>query len=154
GLRVRCWHGGDHLTPVLCLPGLVRTAEDFDIVAPLFSPGRRVVSLDYAGRGRSGRSSDIMRYGAHACVRDVLDVCAALHLRECAIVGTSFGGLLAMALATARPGMVKGVVLNDVGPDIGSVGADFVRDFVGLDPALDSLDACAAFLRERLPPLS
>jgi pimeloyl-ACP methyl ester carboxylesterase len=154
GLRVRQWDGGDRLPPVLCLPGLVRTAEDFDIIAPLFGEGRRVVSLDYAGRGRSARSPNVARYAPQACLRDVLDVCAALHLRRCAIVGTSFGGILAMALAAARPAMIAGVVLNDVGPDIGSVGADFVRDFVGLDPALESLDACAAFLRERLPPLS
>jgi pimeloyl-ACP methyl ester carboxylesterase len=132
----------------------VRTAADFDTVAPLFAEGRTVVSLDYAGRGGSGRSSNVMRYGPEACVRDVLDVCAALHLHHVAIVGTSFGGLLAMGLAVARPALVRGVVLNDVGPDIGTVGADFVRDFVGLDPALESLDACVAFLKERLPPLS
>jgi pimeloyl-ACP methyl ester carboxylesterase len=153
-LCVRVWDGGDRLPPVLCLPGLVRTGADFDTVAPLFASGRRVVSLDYAGRGSSGRSSDVVRYGPEACVRDVLDVCAALHLHHLAIVGTSFGGLLAMGLAAARPALVRGVVLNDVGPDIGTVGADFVRDFVGLDPALESLDACVTFLKERLPPLS
>ena len=69
-------------------------------------------------------------------------------------VGTSFGGLLAMGLATARPAMLRGVLLNDVGPEIGTAGAEFVRDFVGLDPALESLDACVTFLQQRLPPLS
>ncbi len=153
-LHVRVWDGGDRLAPVLCLPGLVRTSGDFDAVAPLFVEGRRVVSLDYAGRGGSGRSSDVMRYGPEACLRDVLDVCAALHLGRVTLVGTSFGGLLAMGLATARPAMLRGVVLNDVGPEIGSDGAVFVRAFVGLDPALESLDACVTFLRQRLPPLS
>ena len=46
------------------------------------------------------------------------------------------------------------MVLNDIGPDIGAEGADFVRDFVGHDPALESLDACVAFLRTNLPPMS
>ena len=153
-LRVQIWDGGYRLPPVLCLPGLVRTAADFDTVAPLFGAGRTVVALDYAGRGGSGRSSDVMRYGPEACLRDVMDVCAALHLHHVTIIGTSFGGLLAMALAAARPALVRGVVLNDVGPDIGSAGAEFVHDFVGLDPALPSLDACVAFLKQRLPPLS
>jgi pimeloyl-ACP methyl ester carboxylesterase len=153
-LRVRLWDGGDRLPPILCLPGLVRTSGDFEVVAPAWADGRRVVSLDYAGRGGSGRTSDIVRYGPEACVRDVLDVCAALHLHHVTIVGTSFGGLLAMGLAAARPAMVSGVVLNDVGPEIGTAGADFVREFVALDPALESLDACVAFLRRRLPPLS
>jgi pimeloyl-ACP methyl ester carboxylesterase len=140
--------------PVLCLPGLVRTSGDFDVVAPLWADHGRVVSLDYAGRGGSGRSSDIGRYSPEACVRDVLDTCAALHLRRVTIVGTSFGGLLAMGLATARPAMVLGVVLNDVGPEIGPAGADFVREFVARDPALESLDACVTFLKQHLPPLS
>lgn len=153
-LRVRIWDGGHRLPPVLCLPGLVRTGADFDTVVPLFGDGRMVVTLDYTGRGGSGRSSDVMRYAPEACLRDVLDVCAALHLHHVAIIGTSFGGLLAMGLAAARPALLRGVVLNDVGPEVGSAGANFVRDFVGLDPALPSLDACVTFLQQRLPPLS
>jgi pimeloyl-ACP methyl ester carboxylesterase len=153
-LCVRIWDGGHRLPPVLCLPGLVRTGADFDTVVPLFGVGRTVVALDYPGRGGSGRSSDVMRYGPEACLRDVLDVCAALHLHHVTIIGTSFGGLLAMGLAATRPGLLRGVVLNDVGPDIGSAGAEFVRDFVALDPALPGLDACVMFLKQRLPPLS
>jgi pimeloyl-ACP methyl ester carboxylesterase len=153
-LCVRIWDGGHRLRPVLCLPGLVRTGADFDTVAPLFCDGRTVVALDFAGRGGSGRSSDVSRYAPEACLRDVLDVCAALHLHHVTIIGTSFGGLLAMGLAAARPALVRGVVLNDVGPDIGSAGAEFVRDFVASDPALPSLEACVAFLKQRLPPLS
>jgi pimeloyl-ACP methyl ester carboxylesterase len=132
----------------------VRTAGDFDTVVPLFGEGRRVVSIDYAGRGGSGRSRDVTRYGPEACARDVLDVCSALHLHSVMIVGTSFGGLLAMGLATARPTLLRGVVLNDVGPEIGAAGAEFVRGFVALDPALESVDACVAFLKQSLPPLS
>ncbi len=59
-----------------------------------------------------------------------------------------------MGLAAARPNLVRAVVLNDIGPDIGSEGADFVRDFVGDDPALESLEACVTFLRTKLPPMS
>jgi pimeloyl-ACP methyl ester carboxylesterase len=153
-LRVRLWDGGDRLAPILCLPGLVRTSGDFDVVAQVWADGRRVVSLDYAGRGGSGRSPDIMRYAPEACLRDVLDVCAALHLHHVTIVGTSFGGLLAMGIAAARPALLRGVVLNDVGPEIGTTGAAFVRGFVALDPALPSLEACVTFLKQQLPPLS
>jgi pimeloyl-ACP methyl ester carboxylesterase len=83
-----------------------------------------------------------------------MDACAALHIHQAVVIGTSFGGLLSMGLAAVRPGLIRAVVLNDIGPDIGSEGADYVRDFVGLDPALDSLEACVAFLRANLPPLS
>jgi pimeloyl-ACP methyl ester carboxylesterase len=153
-LAIRVWDGGDRASPVLCLPGLVRTGADFAAIVPYVGPGRRVVSLDYPGRGASGRAADIARYAPEACLRDVMDVCAALHLHQVTVIGTSFGGLLAMGIAAARPALLRAVVLNDVGPEIADEGADFVRDFVGRDPALDSPDACVTFLRERLPPLS
>jgi hypothetical protein len=49
---------------------------------------------------------------------------------------------------------VRAAVLNDIGPDIAIEEADFVRDFAGSDPALESLDACVAYLRANLPPMS
>jgi pimeloyl-ACP methyl ester carboxylesterase len=153
-IHVRAWCDGDGSPPVLCLPGIVRTGGDFEMLAPAIGTGRRVIAIDYPGRGDSGRADDVNRYAPEACARDVMDACAALHIHQAVVIGTSFGGLLSMGLAAARPGLVRAVVLNDIGPDIGSEGADYVRDFVGLDPALDSLEACVAFLRGNLPPLS
>jgi pimeloyl-ACP methyl ester carboxylesterase len=53
-------HSPQHL-PVVCLPGLSRTAEDFDALASAITADaatpRRVLALDYRGRGRS----DILR---------------------------------------------------------------------------------------------
>lgn len=138
---------------MLCLPGLVRTGLDFEDVAARHAD-RRVVALDYAGRSGSGRALNVKRYAPEACLRDVMDVCAALHLHRAVVIGTSMGGLLAMGLAAARPGLVAGVVLNDIGPEIGSDGLAFVRDFVAGDPAPPDLAAAAAYLRTRLPDLS
>ncbi|HXT82044.1 MAG TPA: alpha/beta hydrolase [Acetobacteraceae bacterium] len=153
-LFAREWHAGDRHTPVLALPGLVRTSGDFAAVAQAIGDGRRMVAIDYPGRGASGRARDVARYAPEACLRDIMDICAALHLPRVVVIGTSFGGLLTMGLAAARPGLLHAVVLNDVGPEIGRAGGDFVRGFVAEDPALESLDACVAFLRARLPPLS
>lgn len=153
-LLVREWDGGNRLPPILCLAGLVRTGADFESLVPEIGRDRRVVTLDYPGRGGSGRCRDAKRYAPEPCLRDVMDVCAALHIHRAVIIGTSFGGLLAMGLAAARPGLVHAAILNDVGPDIASDGAEFVRDFVGHDPALPSLQACIAFLRTCLPPMS
>ena len=154
-LNVLEWHPDAPGTPLLCLPGLVRTAGDF---APLAAGApRRIVALDYAGRGASFRlppGARPDRYGPEAALRDVMDVAAALGLARVVVVGTSFGGLLAMGLAAARPGLLAGVVLNDIGPDVGTEGAAFVRRFVAHDPALPDLAACVAHLRAILPPLS
>jgi len=162
--ELRAWDGlplhvkerrrGAGRLPLLCLPGIVRTSGDFRMVAEQLPGDWRMVALDYAGRGQSGRSRDIDRYAPTACLRDVLDVCAALHLRRVVALGTSFGGLLAMGIAVARPGLLRAVVLNDVGPEIGQEGGAFIRQFVGHDPALPSRAACVAHLRAVLPPLS
>ena len=153
-LHVREWHDGEDRLPILCLPGIVRTGGDFAALAKLVGRHRRVIAVDYAGRGGSGRAAKVTRYAPEACLRDVLDVCAALDLPHVIAIGTSFGGLLAMGLAAARPLLLRGAVLNDIGPDIGDGGADFVRRFIGDDPALPDLDACAAHLKAHLPPLS
>ena len=153
-IHVLEWGSGDRLSSILCLPGLVRTSADFEALAAEIGADRRIVALDYPGRGDSGRARNIERYAPEACLRDVTDVCAALYIHDAITVGTSFGGLLTMGLAVAKPGLVRAAILNDIGPDIGSGGADFVRGFVGKDPALESLDACVTYLRTNLPPLS
>jgi pimeloyl-ACP methyl ester carboxylesterase len=155
GLRmaVREWGGGP-ATPLLCLPGLVRTGADFADLAARHGGRRRIVAVDYIGRGRSERARNAARYQPELMLRDVLDLCAALHLHRVVVVGTSFGGLLAMGMAAARPSLLAGVVLNDVGPEIGAAGEAFIRAFVATDPALPDLDAAAAHLRQSLPHLS
>jgi pimeloyl-ACP methyl ester carboxylesterase len=152
-LHIQEWGEGP-LLPLLCLPGLVRTTGDFADFAGRYGGERRIVSLDYAGRGESGRSQDVARYRPENCLRDVLDVCAALHLHRVVVIGTSFGGLLAMGIAVMRPGLLAGVLLNDVGPELGAAGAAFLRRFIADDPALPDLAQCAAHLRQRLPYLS
>jgi pimeloyl-ACP methyl ester carboxylesterase len=134
-LVVREWRDGDARPPLLCLPGIVRTSGDFEALAQALGTGRRVIAPDYPGRGLSGRSRDIARYAPEACLRDVLDICAALHLHKAIAIGTSFGGLLCMGVAAARPSLFRAVVLNDIGPEIGSDGAEFVRQFIGRDIA-------------------
>lgn len=153
-LAVREWDGGDDHPPLLCLPGLVRTGGDFAGLAAQLGTGRRVIAPDYAGRGASARARDTARYAPEAIARDVMDLCAALGIHDAITIGTSFGGLLACGLAAARPGLIRAVVLNDVGPEIGRDGQAFVKDFVGRDPNLPTLDDCVAFLRAHLPPLS
>ncbi len=152
-LCVREWGAGPG-TPVLCLPGLVRTGADFEDFAALHGDARRVVAVDYLGRGGSDRAREVARYAPEAVLRDVLDMCAALHLHRAVVVGTSFGGLLAMGIAVMRPGLLAGVVLNDIGPEIGAAGEAFIRRFVADDPALADLGAAALHLREMLPHLS
>lgn len=140
-------------TPVLCLSGITRNGSDFRGLAERQSRRRRVVTFDYAGHGASARAEDPARYRPEAMIRDVLDAMAALHLHRAVVVGTSFGGLVSMALAVLRPAALAGVVLNDIGPEIGTDGHAWVLDFNRRDPAAETIEDCVALLRAHLPAL-
>ncbi|UPG71444.1 alpha/beta hydrolase [Roseomonas gilardii subsp. gilardii] len=79
---------------------------------------------------------------------------APLGMPRVVTVGTSFGGLLSMFLALQRPAMLRGVVLNDIGPRVESGGLGRVRDFLGLDPAFATEAEAAQYLRKVLPQLT
>jgi pimeloyl-ACP methyl ester carboxylesterase len=156
GLRLAAteWPGEPGRTPVFCLPGICRTALDYAALAGRHAGARRVVALDYAGHGESAWAADPRRYRPEALLRDVLDAMAALHLHRAALVGTSFGGLVAMVIGAIRPAAVAAVALNDIGPNIEASGREAVLELIGSDPSFTSLDAATTWLRQRHPPLA
>jgi pimeloyl-ACP methyl ester carboxylesterase len=147
------WAGPPQATPLLCLSGISRSGLDFVHVAEHFAGSRRIVALDYAGHGESGRAAAPARYAPPLVVGDVLDVMAALGLHRVALLGTSFGGILGMALGTMRPGVLAGLALNDTGPELQQGGLDSIGEIIGRDPGFGSLEDAIAFLKARLPPL-
>ena len=155
GLRLSAteWPGDPRAVPLLCLPGIARTALDFTGIALRHRGRRRVVALDYAGHGESGRATDPARYRGELAIRDLMDALAARHLHRVALLGTSFGGTLGMALGLLRPGALAALALNDTGPRIAPMGIEAVRAFIGRDPAFASIEEAAAFLHRILPPL-
>jgi len=112
--------------PVVCLAGITRNASDFhDLALYLASSeggNRRVVSIDYRGRGQSEYDSDWKNYTLSVESEDTIDVLTALGLGEVNFIGSSRGGLIIMMLATIRPGILKSVILNDIGPVIDATG--------------------------------
>lgn len=126
---------GGGLTPVLCLAGLTRNARDFEPLAAHLAPSRRVIALDSRGRGRSAYDPNWKNYSIPVETGDVLALTAALGLEQAIVVGTSRGGLIATVLAAMKPALLKGVVLNDIGPEVDPAGLARIAAYVGLGPA-------------------
>jgi len=137
--------------PVVCLPGLARTSADFHELALALAEDearpRRVLALDYRGRGLSEYDRDWKNYDIRVELDDVMQVLVATGIDEAAFVGTSRGGLLTMALAVARPAAIRGVVFNDVGPVIDARGLLRIRGYVGKLPAPRSFSEGAEILK-------
>jgi pimeloyl-ACP methyl ester carboxylesterase len=118
-------------SPLICLPGLTRNARDFEPVAALLKGKRRVISVDLRGRGESAYAKDPMTYVPLTYVQDLDALLRQLNLKSFVLLGTSLGGLVSMLLAPMWKGKVKGVILNDIGPEIGAKGLERIRSYVG-----------------------
>lgn len=139
--------------PVVCLPGLSRNARDFDDLGRHLATHpqrpRRVLAFDLRGRGGSDWDKDIAHYTPIVEMQDVLDGMAALGVDRAVVVGTSRGGLIAMLMGVARPSVLAGVVLNDIGPKMEARGLARLKTYVGRMPDPNDWDDAARIL-ERL----
>ncbi|MCG5214772.1 alpha/beta fold hydrolase [Streptosporangium sp. KLBMP 9127] len=86
----------------------------------------RVIRPDFRGYGRTPYAAD----EPYSDPGDVADLLAALGLRQVTLVGASYGGRVALELATSHPDLVSALVLLDAGgglpptPDLRAFGAE------------------------------
>jgi pimeloyl-ACP methyl ester carboxylesterase len=150
-LHVRAYGTPGARRPVVCLPGLARTTDDFDALATTLASDpqrpRYVLAVDYRGRGESDYDANPDNYNIGTEVADLLAVLTALEIEPAVFVGTSRGGILAMMLATVRPAAIAGVVLNDIGPVIETKGLIRIKSYLGRLPQPKSLQDAADILR-------
>lgn len=131
-------------TPLFCLSGLTRNSADFHLLALRLCPRRRVVAMDYRGRGKSAYDPNPQNYNPLVYVTDALTLLDSLGLQKVVVFGTSLGGICAMSLAAMVPERLAGVVLNDVGPKISEEGRSRIGSYVGADIRFPSIEAAAA----------
>jgi pimeloyl-ACP methyl ester carboxylesterase len=61
-----------------------------------------------------------------------------LDLKKFVLVGTSLGGIVSMLIAPQWQTQLKGVILNDIGPEISAKGLERIRGYVGNARSFDT----------------
>jgi 2-hydroxymuconate-semialdehyde hydrolase len=117
-------------SPLLLIHGSgpgVSAWANWRLVMPALAQQRRVLAPDMLGFGYTDRPAKA-EYTLSRWVGQLLDLMDALGLERADIVGNSFGGALALALAIRAPKRVRRLVL------MGSVGVPF-----DITPGLDAV---------------
>jgi len=140
--------------PVLCLTGLTRNSRDFHRLASRLCTGRRVICPDYRGRGRSQYDANSANYQPVTYLHDIRHLLTVTGIARVIVIGTSLGGVLAMAMSAMMPTALAGVVLNDIGPDIDQSGLQRILDYIGVDRPHVDWTSAAKDLRVMFPSLS
>src|SRR5262249_42952179 len=154
GLSLHVRKYGSHVAsalPVVCLPGLARTAADFHLLATALAADpanpRLVLALDYRGHGQSQYDRNPKNYAIRVALADLSTVLAAFEITSAIFIGTSFGGVLAMMVAVLPPAAVAGVILNDIGPVMEPRGLMRIKSYVGKLPIARNFEEGAEILR-------
>lgn len=116
--------------PVLLIHGSgpgVSAWANWRLVLPALARERRVIAPDMVGFGYTDRPQGI-EYGMPVWVQQVLDLMDELGIERADVVGNSFGGGLALALAIRAPQRVRRMVL------MGAMGVSFP-----ITPGLDAV---------------
>ena len=157
GLKLHVREYGSTLdpgVPVVCLAGLTRNSADFGRLASALAAGlkgaKRRRSPDYRGRGLSAYDRNWKNYSLEIENADVLSVLAAMEIEAAIFIGTSRGGLHTMLLSATRPAVIRGAVLNDIGPVLEPRGMARIRGYVGMLPEPRSVAEAVDLLKETM----
>ncbi len=133
-LHYRDYAGADGAAgrpPVLCMHGLTRNARDFENLAEHLSRTFRVIVPEMRGRGMSEYAPNSDSYSPAVYVGDVERLLEEQKIESFIAIGTSMGGLMTMMMATAKPGRIAAVVMNDIGPELNPAGIERIGGYVG-----------------------
>ena len=136
--------------PVVCVHGYTSSAEAFNALARQFHDRFHIVAPDVRGHGESAWSPD-GAYHYRDQVADLAGLVDQLGLARFTLIGTSMGGIIAMAFAAAHAARLVGLVINDIGPDV-EEGSQRITQMVGGRPdGFATLEDAMAYRREISP---
>lgn len=140
---------GDPRNPnvLVCVHGVTRVSDDFDVMARELSDTYRVVCPDVVGRGRSGRLRDPQYYVIAQYISDMVTLLARLDAESLDWFGTSMGGLIGMGLASLSNNPIRRLILNDIGPSMSAPALTRIGNYIGEDLRFATFDEAAQYIR-------
>jgi pimeloyl-ACP methyl ester carboxylesterase len=114
GTRLTCQLCGDGSPAVLLLHGFAGYAGEWSETAERIGERHRVVALDSRAHGGSEGVPDDLSLSAQ--MADAAYLIRHLGLARCAVVGQSFGGVIAILLAAHHPDLVRELVVVEATP--------------------------------------
>ncbi|MFC7906208.1 alpha/beta fold hydrolase [Streptomyces nigra] len=115
GRRLSYLGSGGPGHPLLALHGHFSEGRTFAPLARALFPHWRAVAPDQRGHGFSDRGPDFSREG---CIADATALLTHLGLERPVVLGHSLGGVNAYQLAARHPGLVRALVIEDIGTEI------------------------------------
>ena len=145
--------GKPEAPPIVCVHGYTSSAEAFNAPARHLQDRYRILALDVRGHGESAWSpTGAYRYADQAS--DLAAFAGQFGLDKFVLVGTSMGGIIAMAYAAEHAEQLRGLVINDIGPDA-EVGTQRITQMVGSRPdEFATLEEAMAYRRSASPILA
>ncbi len=154
GLRHHLVARGKQGAPiVMFVHGLTQQAHVFDGIAARLASRYHVYAMDVRGRGETAWGPPD-GYHLTNYVDDLEAVRAALGIEQMTLVGTSMGGLIAMQYAPAHAAHLRGVVMNDIGPEIAPEGGARIMGMLTSAPTgFTDLKHVVKYYREENAPV-
>ena len=146
------WGAADNPRVAVCVHGMTRNGRDFDAFAEALSASHRVLCIDLAGRGVSDWLREAAGYSLPTYIADIRGLLASQKLTEVDWIGTSLGGSIGMIIAgdedAVARGLIRRMVLNDIGPFLPKSGMAPIADRVGRAPNFEDLEAAEVYQRK------
>lgn len=100
--------------PLVCLQHFTGTLDNWDpVIIDSLAKERQVITIDNTGVGNSeGTTPDNVQDMAN----DAIKIITALGIDQCDLLGFSLGGFLAQWIATAKPFLVRKIILVGTAP--------------------------------------
>ncbi|MBV8356834.1 MAG: alpha/beta hydrolase [Deltaproteobacteria bacterium] len=154
GLRLHYLDFGNSAQPpLICIHGLSGNAHNFDRLAAHLTPNYHVIAIDVRGRGDS-QWGPADEYNPAAYNSDLANLIDLLRFPRVTLIGTSMGGMIAMLYAGGYPERVERLVLNDVGPEVNTVGVKRITDYMNIAPTeFGSLAEVGEYYRQNYPAM-